>query len=83
MSNESLKYVPDAALKLLPAGRIGALKDKLLSAAEETLKDVDLWQSGGPIPAAKQPLDAGFIQWPEELLADLRVPESHRLTVRL
>lgn len=83
MSNESLKYVPDAALKLLPAGRIGELKDKLLSAAEETLKDVDLWQSGGPIPAAKQPLDAGFIQWPEELLADLQINRDKSLVARL
>lgn len=83
MSNESLKYVADAALKLLPAGRIGLLKNSLLAAREETLVDVDLWQSGGAVAVEKQPLDAGFIQWPEELLADLHSHGDKSLIARL
>ncbi len=83
MSNESLKYVADAALKLLPAGRIAALKEKLLAAREETLVDVDLWQSGNTVPVEKQPLDAGFIEWPEELLADLQSNGEKSLVARL
>lgn len=83
MSNELLKYVPDAALKLLPAGRIDSLKAKMLAARDETLNDVELWQSGRPIPPEKQPLDAGFIQWPEELLVDLESNKSGSLVSRL
>lgn len=83
MPNEPLQYVADAALKLLPAGRISTLKDSLLAARDETLNDVDLWQSGATVPKEKQPLDAGFIQWPEELLADLKGQGSHSLVARL
>jgi len=83
MSQESLQYSPEAALKLLPAGRISTLESVLLAAREETLVDVDLWQSGSPIPAEKKPLDAAFIQWPEELLADLQSNGDKSLVVRL
>ncbi len=83
MSNQSLQYVPDAALKLLPKGRIALLKDAMLAARDETLNDVDLWQSHRAIPTEKQPLDAGFIQWPEELLADLKDNRLNSLVARL
>jgi glucose-6-phosphate isomerase len=83
MSNELLKYVPDAALKLLPAGRIDSLRGALLAARDETLNDVELLQSGRPVPAQKQPLDAGFIQWPEELLADVERNKANSLVARL
>ncbi|MEZ6127337.1 MAG: glucose-6-phosphate isomerase [Planctomycetaceae bacterium] len=65
-----LTYDPSAATTYLTDGRLAALKSPLEAAREETLRDVDLWQSGDPVPAEKDPLDAGFIQWPEELLAD-------------
>jgi glucose-6-phosphate isomerase len=83
MSNPLLQYNPAAALKLLPAGRIESLKSDLLKAREETLNDVELWQSGGTIPPEKQPLDAGFIQWPEELLQDLSDKKAESLVGRL
>lgn len=83
MAGELLKYSADAALKLLPSGRLGLLKDGLLAARDETLNDVELWQSGGAIPEGKQPLDAGFIQWPEELLADLTANKETSLVGRL
>ena len=38
----------------------------------ETLADVDLWKSGNEIPAEKQPLDAGFIDLPDRILAEYK-----------
>lgn len=83
MSTELLRYVADAALRLLPAGRIDSLKHAMLAARDESLNDVDLWQSGSSIPVDRQPLDAGFIQWPEELLEDLKVNRDKSLVARL
>ncbi len=83
MSDAILQYVTDAATKLLPPGRIAALKSALLTARDETLNDVELWQSGQPIPAEKQPLDAGFIQWPEELLLDAQENLQRSLIARV
>ncbi len=83
MSNPMLQYNPAAALKLLPSGRIESLSNQLLAARDETLNDVELWQSGRAVPADKQPLDAGFIQWPEELLQDLSDNKAASLIGRL
>ena len=43
---------------------------RLEMARKEVLDDVRLWQSGQVVPAQKQPLDAGFMNLPERLLAD-------------
>jgi glucose-6-phosphate isomerase len=51
-------------------GDLAALAPKLEAARAETLADVDLWQSRGPVPNDKEPLDAGFLTLPERLLAD-------------
>jgi glucose-6-phosphate isomerase len=83
MSEPLLSYDPVAALKLLSSERIPALKNALNAARDETLNDVEHWQSGLPVPMDKQPLDAGFIQWPEELLADLERSGSASLVARL
>ena len=48
------------------------ISDQLVAARDEVLSDVELWQSGSPPPKEKQPLDAGFIQLPERLLAAWR-----------
>ena len=37
---------------------------RLENARKEVLADLDLWHSGGPVPTAKNPLDAGFIDLP-------------------
>ncbi|MBC7966753.1 MAG: hypothetical protein H7Z17_12615, partial [Fuerstia sp.] len=50
MSNPMLQYNPSAALKLLPPGRIESLRNDLLAARDETLNDVELWQSGRTVP---------------------------------
>lgn len=47
-----------------------AIAPKLEAARCEVLADAELWASGGPIPAEKQPLDAGFHYLPERLLAE-------------
>ncbi len=83
MSDPILQYVSDAATKLLTAGRIASLKSSLLAARDETLNDVELWQSGKPVPVEKQPLDAGFIQWPEELLQDVQDNRDKSLVSRM
>lgn len=46
------------------------LRPQLESARLETLTDIELLRSGKPVPAAKQPLDAAFIDLPERLLAE-------------
>jgi glucose-6-phosphate isomerase len=48
------------------------LEPRLLAVRDEVLADAALWASGGPVPAAKQPLDAGFHELPERLLAEQR-----------
>lgn len=83
MSSSMLTYDPSAAVGYLSAGRVGSLQNALEAARTEVLNDVDLWQSGGTIPDEKQPLDAGFIQWPEELLLDLKENEDRSLVARI
>jgi len=83
MLSALIQYRPEAAISLLPGGRIQSLNDALCSARDEALNDVELWQSDAAIPPQKQPLDAGFIQWPEELLADLRAAGPSSLVARL
>jgi glucose-6-phosphate isomerase len=46
------------------------LSPQLISARDEVIADVDLWNSNGAVPAEKAPLDAGFIEMPERLLAE-------------
>nr|MDQ3333416.1 glucose-6-phosphate isomerase [Planctomycetota bacterium] len=63
-----LAYDPSAALALFPEAAPGKLTDRLNAARDEVVADVELWQKGGKVPVEKEPLDAGFIPLPEELL---------------
>ncbi|MBN1911531.1 MAG: glucose-6-phosphate isomerase [Pirellulales bacterium] len=67
-----ISYNPRAAVMrdtgVSPAD-LAWLAPRLESARNEVLDDLALWQSGDEVPAAKQPLDAGFIDLPERLLA--------------
>ncbi|GDX90324.1 glucose-6-phosphate isomerase [Planctomycetia bacterium] len=83
MTDSVISYHPDAALRLLRPGRLAGLQDALEAARDATLNDVELWQSGESVPPERQPLDAGFIQWPEELLADLQANRGESLIARL
>lgn len=50
---------------------LAQLSSKLATARDEVVSDGKLWQDGGPVPADKEPLDAGFYELPERLLAEL------------
>jgi glucose-6-phosphate isomerase len=78
-----LTYRAHAVVSLLSPDRLQSLRGALSTARDETLNDVELWQSGAAVPADRQPLDAGFIQWPEELLADLQASGDGSLIARL
>ena len=67
----SILYDPSATL--IPETGISRedlawLTPRLLAARQEVLDDLQLWHSRGPVPAAKQPLDAAFIDMPQRLL---------------
>lgn len=70
----TLRYNPAGAM-FQPGGlspqELSALTPRLQSARDEVLADAELWSSGNPVLASKQPLDAGFHYLPERLLADL------------
>jgi glucose-6-phosphate isomerase len=51
---------------------LASLSSRLNAARDEVLADVRLWNERGPVPADKAPLDAGFLELPERLLADER-----------
>ena len=53
-------------------GDLEQLSPRLAAAKEEVLADARLWISGGEVPKNKQPLDAGFFELPERLLAEFR-----------
>jgi len=70
-----LTYDPKAAIIKetgLAPGDLQALAPRLEAARREVLADVELWHAGGPVPAEKQPLDAGFIDLPDRLLDEFR-----------
>src|SRR5262245_23775263 len=51
---------------------LAALAPRLAAARDEVLSDAQLWASGGEVPEKKRPLDAGFFEMPERLLAEYR-----------
>lgn len=72
---EPLRYDPAGAM--LPETGISpddlkGLAPKLEAARREVLADLQLWHRGGPVPKEKEPLDAGFHDLPDRLLAEYR-----------
>lgn len=65
-----LTYNAAAAENVAPQADRASLAERLTQARDEAFADVDLWRSGSEIPAEKQPLDAGFIPLPADLLAE-------------
>lgn len=63
-----LAFEPDAALKLLTDRTLKDIHDHLCQARDDVAADVELFNSGGPVPDEKAPLDAGFIEYPSRLL---------------
>ena len=70
-----IQYDPAAAVIAehgLAPGDLAKLAPRLDAARAEVLADAELWSSGGEVPTEKQPLDAGFMELPERLLAEYR-----------
>lgn len=80
--SQLISYHPESALRFLPGGISDSLVSALETARVASLNDVELWQTDR-VPADQQPMDAGFIQWPEELLADWASRGSDSLISRL
>lgn len=80
---DRLGYRSSAARRLIEPRRIEELVPGLLAARDEVLADVALLDSGDPVPAAKQPLDAGFLRLPERLLGEHRERGDESLLGRI
>ncbi len=82
MSNQ-VRYSATAAAAQLQAGHFDHVRENVLAARDEVIADVALANSGEPIPKEKQPLDAGFIELPQDLLADLDAQGGDSLLGRI
>ncbi len=56
----------------LTTADLPGLASNLEAARDEVLAEAKLWAAGGTVPAEKEPLDAGFQDLPERLLAEFR-----------
>ncbi len=75
MSTDRITYNPAGVLLPehgLAADALASFAPQLEAAREEVLADAKLWASGGSPPEEKEPLDAGFHEMPERLLAEYR-----------
>lgn len=79
----SVRYDNSAARRIWGNFDPSSLTDKLLEARKELFADVDLYHSDGEVPADKQPLDAGFIDWPQKLLDEHRDNAATSLVGRM
>lgn len=75
-------YDPTAALAVIGGDALTKNAAALAAARDETMADVALLASGN-IPAAKEPLDSGFINWPERLLNELSEKGKDSLVGRM
>src|SRR5687768_9466238 len=62
---------------------LAKLSPRLAAARDEVVADARLWESGAKVPAEKEPLDAGFFELPERLLAELKSKGSSSELARL
>jgi glucose-6-phosphate isomerase len=79
MADAHLAYDPTAAHRLLKQDTLRELEPDLLSARKEVFDDVDLLRSGGEIPQVKQPLDSGFIDFPQRAMDEYAADRSGSL----
>jgi glucose-6-phosphate isomerase len=79
----SLRYDATAAHSLFDPELLADIEPELLRARADVLHDVRLWESGDPVPADKQPLDAGFITLPARLLQEAEDDGSASLLGRI
>jgi glucose-6-phosphate isomerase len=59
------------------------LQPRLAAARDEVLADASLWAKRGPVPPEKEPLDAGFHELPDRLLAERRDKGAASEVVRI
>ena len=72
---ESIRYDPRGTFidgSGISSEAISQLAPRLEEARAETLRDLEVWKSGGTVPHDKRPLDAGFIDLPERILTEYR-----------
>jgi glucose-6-phosphate isomerase len=79
----SVRYDNSAAKQLWGNFDPSSLTEQLLAARKEVFADIELFNSGGEIPDDKQPLDAGFIEWPQKLLDEYRDEAETSLVGRI
>lgn len=75
MTNELLSYDPGGVYLPehgLAEGDLASIAGQLQAARDEVLADAQIWLDGGDVDDDKLPLDAGFHQLPERLLAEYR-----------
>ena len=65
-----LQYDASAAIELLSKQQPADIASELIAARDEVTADLQIFNSGGEVPDVKQPLDAGFIEYPAKLLSD-------------
>lgn len=75
---DPLRYDPYAARVLIPEIAWQELEPKLQGARQAVLDDVAMMQAGALVPAEKQPLDAGFIELPAQLLREAEARRSSK-----
>lgn len=68
--SDHIRYSAAAAESLIQAVDFDKVQTAVLAARNEVIADVGLLHAGCDIPAEKQPLDAGFIELPKNLLAE-------------
>jgi len=79
MATEQITYDPAGVVLPkhgLAADALAGLTQQLEMARKEVLDDAQLWATGKQPPTEKEPLDAGFHELPERLLADY---SNHRV----
>ncbi|MFK7818136.1 MAG: glucose-6-phosphate isomerase [Planctomycetaceae bacterium] len=64
-----IQYDASAAEKLLTKQKPADIKTDLLAARQEVLEDLRIYNSEAEVPSTKEPLDSGFIEYPQRLLA--------------
>jgi glucose-6-phosphate isomerase len=81
--SDQLRYNPAAAQKLLKEKHLKKIEPDILSARDKVLEDIELYNSGGKVPANRQPLDAGFIELPGRLLSEEASDPANSLVGRI
>ena len=75
MSADLISYDPAGVMLAdhgLTTDDLPAVAEKLNAARDQVLADAQLWAVGGDVPSEKEPLDAGFHELPNRLLAEYR-----------